>query len=209
VSTAAVGLTGGIGSGKSTVAAMFRALGVPVLDLDAVGHRLAEPGQEGHAALVHAFGRGILSADGTMDRGRLADMCFASEEATQRLNSIMHPLIWREAERWLSEQTTPYALIEASVLIESGGAGRMDVVIVILADEEIRRQRVRQRGGRSSALFEQIIRRQCTDTERLQTADIVICNNDSLMQLQAEVEGIHGQLTQRFRLAVDTAGSGV
>ncbi len=209
MSTAIVGLTGGIGSGKSTVAATFRTLDVPILDLDAVGQQLTEPGQEGQAALVREFGSGILLPDGSIDRKRLAAMCFGSEEATRRLNRIMHPLIWREAEAWLAGQTAPYVLIEASVLIESGGAGRMDVVIVVLADEDIRRRRVRDRGGRGAACFDDIVCRQCSDAERLRVADIVIHNNAGLRELRAEVEAIHARLTQRFLPAVDSTGPDV
>ncbi len=209
MSAAAVGLTGGIGSGKSTAAAIFRELGVPVLDLDVVGHRLAEPGQEGRTALVRVFGRDILRPDGTIDRERLAARCFASESATQRLNRVMHPLIWREAEAWLARQTVPYALIEASVLIESGGAGRMAAVIVVLAGEALRRRRVQQRGGRSAACFDDILRRQCSDAEHLRVADLIIRNEGGLDALRLRVEEVHGHLTQRFSAAVDRKGVGV
>jgi len=210
MNAAAVGLTGGIGSGKSTVAAMFRELGVPVLDLDVVGRQLAEPGQAGQTALVRAFGSGILQPDGGgIDRERLATLCFASEAATQRLNRVMHPLIWQQAEAWLAHQTTPYALIEASVLIESGGARRMNAVIVVLAGEALRRHRVQQRGGRGAQCFDDILQRQCSDAERLRVADVVIRNDDGLDALRLRVEEVHGHLTQRFSAAVDSKGVGV
>jgi len=194
---AKIGLTGGIGSGKSTVAAMFAAMGVPVLDLDRVGRRVAERA-EVKAALVSAFGKAVLAADGRLDRRRLASLCFASEEKTALLNSIMHPPIWRQAEAWIAEQHAPYVLIEASVLIESGAASRMDAVIVVLAAEDVRLQRVLARGDLDRTRFRAILARQCSDAERRQVADYVIENNGSLEQLRVRVKRLHRLLMERY-----------
>jgi len=195
---AAVGLTGGIGSGKSTAAAMFADLGVPVLDLDRVGNEVVEPGSEGLAALVHEFGKEILLADGCLDRKKLARKCFASKAATERLNGILHPLIWEREETWLAGQDAPYAVIEASVLIESGGAARMDAVVVVLADMSLRRKRVVELRGLSAERFEAVVARQCGDDERREVADYLIENDADLEALRRQVTQLHETLHRRF-----------
>ena len=156
---ARVGLTGGIGSGKSVVAAMFSELGVPLLDLDAVGRHLLQSQPAVVDRLVEAFGPEIRTISGEVDRARLAKLAFASQAATRRLNGIMHPLIRVEEDRWAAQQSGEYCLIEASVLIESGGAARMDAVAVVLADTALRRQRVGRRGSPSVELFDNILKR--------------------------------------------------
>jgi len=186
-----IGLTGGIGSGKSTVAAMFAEFGVPVLDLDQVGRQLATTDDACLCRLVAAFGKKILRADGCLDRKALAAHCFSDAGETARLNAIMHPLIWREEEDWLNRQQSDYAIIEASVLLESGGAKRMDAMIVIMADESIRLQRVLARGHQNEMEFRAILDRQCDDNMRMRMADYVIENNGSLQQLQQHVLTVH------------------
>ena len=189
-----VGLTGGIGSGKSTVAAMFSELGVPILDLDRVGRRLTHADGQCLQQLVAAFGADILNSDGSLDRRALARRCFANADETKKLNAILHPLIRQEEDRWVSGQHGDYVIIEASVLIESGGAERMDAVIVVLADTELRLQRVLARGDRDRDEFQAIVERQCSDGERRQVADYVIENSGSLLQLRQSVLTVHQSL---------------
>lgn len=196
--TAAIGLTGGVGSGKSTVASMFAELAVPVLDLDAVGRQLTRPGQPALQTLTEAFGSDILNEDGTLNRTMLADLCFGDEQRTLTLNQVMHPLIWAEERRWLEQQSSPYVLIEAAVLLESNAASRMDAVVVVIADEPLRRQRVLARGKQSASLFEAICARQLDDDERRRQADYVLENNASRDQLQEQVAALHQTLLQRF-----------
>ena len=193
-----IGLTGGIGSGKSTAAAMFSESDVPVLDLDQVGRRLVTTDNECLGQLVAAFGKKILHADGSLDRKALAAYCFSDANETARLNAIMHPLIWREEEEWLNRQQSDYVIIEASVLLESGGAKRMDAVIVILADESIRLQRILARGDQNEMEFRSILARQCNDSMRMQMADYVIENNGSLQQLRKHVLTTHRGFQQSF-----------
>ena len=190
-----IGLTGGIGSGKSTVGAMFAELGVPVLDLDRVGRDVLESGSDGLLQIVAVFGAEMLNVDGSLNRKRLAAHCFADTGETKKLNSIVHPLIWQAEEKWLSVQDTDFAIIEASVLLESGGVARMDAVVVVLADEALRRQRVEARGGDID--FDAVVQRQCSDTERRAAADFIINNNASLEDLRMQVNAIHRQL-QKF-----------
>jgi len=194
---ARVGLTGGIGSGKSTVANIFSRFGIPVLDLDEVGKRLTS--QPDHLAiLVNAFSDRILHGDGSLDRHELARICFSDAEKTEHLNRIMHPPIWDAMETWLARQHACYALIEASVLIESGGVSRMDDVVVIVADESIRRERVLASRGMSAAYFDAIVQRQCNDDIRCATADYVIRNNADLSVLHTKIDVLHHQLMKKY-----------
>lgn len=195
---AAVGLTGGIASGKSTVALMFAKFDVPVLDLDHVGRELTQPGQPLLDKLVRTFGKKIVNGEGNLDRERLASVCFESEAKTRLLGSIMHPAIRQAEQGWLAKQNAVYALIEAVVLLESGGAKRMDALVVVLSDIELRRQRVLARGWPSLKRFGDIIARQCNDEERKKAADYILENNQDIAALQHRVEQIHVQLTQRF-----------
>jgi dephospho-CoA kinase len=193
-----IGLTGGIGSGKSTVAAMFAEFGVPVLDLDQVGRKLVTTDDECLCQLVAAFGKKILQADGSLNRKEIAAFCFSDDHETARLNAIMHPLIRREEGRWLDQQQSDYVIIEASVLLESGGEKRMDAVIVILADQAIRLQRVLSRGHQNAMEFHSILARQCDDNMRERMADYVIDNNGSLQQLRKHVLAVYSAL--RYQL---------
>lgn len=196
---AQVGLTGGIGSGKSTVAKMFAECGVPVLDLDEVGNHLTSQ-PEHLAKLVHTFGDQILHMNGSLDRRKLARICFSNAENTKCLNQIMHPPIWQAAEAWLIRQHAHYALIEASVLIESGGASRMDDVVVVLADESIRRKRVMASRDMDAAYFDAIIQQQCNDNTRYTVADYIINNHADLSVLHTTVDALHHQLMQKYSI---------
>ncbi len=194
---AIVGLTGGIGSGKSTVASMFAELGVPVLDLDRVGHQVTAPGSEGLAALIEEFGNEILDGS-ALNRERLASICFANEQATRQLNMILHPLIWREAEAWVGRQHSVYVVLEASVLIESGGCDRVDRIVVVMASVQARKGRVLARGNMDAAMFESIVARQCDDDMRLSLADEVIRNDRDIGALHIQVEALHARLMEQF-----------
>ena len=188
-----IGLTGGIGSGKSTLATIFAELGVPVLDLDAVGRELHKDA-DCRDALVAAFGNGILDSSGAVDRAALGKLCFADAEKMKMLNNIMHPRIWQREEAWLAAQQAPYVLIEASVLIESAGAARMDAVVVVLADIEIRRERVLRQRDMHAEQFDAILARQCDDTVRRQVADFIVENNADLYALKKTAIDLHHQL---------------
>ncbi len=194
---ARVGLTGGIGSGKSTAANMFSEFGIPVLDLDDVGKRLAA--QPDHLAmLVNTFGDRILCGDGSLDRHELARICFSDAKKTKRLNRIMHPPIWEAAEAWIDRQHACYALIEASVLIESGGVSRMDDVVAVVAGESIRRERVLASRDMNAAYFDAVVQRQCNDLTRHETADYMIKNDADLPSLRAKVEILHHLLMKKY-----------
>ncbi|MBL4760650.1 MAG: dephospho-CoA kinase [Mariprofundaceae bacterium] len=195
--TRAIALTGGIGSGKSTVAKMFSDMEIPVLDLDAVGRDLLDSSKV-QAALIHIFGAEIQAAQGHIDRKALAVQAFCNDEQTMRLNAILHPEIAAYEKQWLKNQSAPYAIIEASVLLESGGASRMDGVIVVLANQALRESRVLTRGKQDEAMFNQIIERQCDDNMRHQHADYILHNDGSLQALQQQVMQLSEQLMKEL-----------
>jgi len=190
-----VGLTGGIGSGKSEFGRLLANFDVPLLDLDAVGRALHTESACA-AALVDAFGEEILDASGAVNRSSLAELCFHDAKKTQLLNQIMHPLIWQQADVWCAQQRADYVLIEASVLIESGGVSRMDAVVVLLADEALRRQRVLASRHINAHQFELICQRQCSDIERRKAADFIVENEAGLDALARQAVSLHLKLTQ-------------
>jgi len=192
------GLTGGIGSGKSTVALMFGELGVPLLDLDHVGKLVMQDNPCLLEKLVAAFGSAILDAHGHLNRQQLAHIAFQTAQQTQQLNQLLHPLIQAYEQRWRAQQTACFAIIEASVLIESNGVQRMDGLIVVSADEHQRKERVLKRGKQSASVFAQIIQRQCDDVMRQQWADYTITNQTSLVELKCAVKLLFEQLMQGY-----------
>jgi len=185
-----IALTGGIGSGKSTAAKIFAEKGVPTLDLDRVGHCCLEE-LSVQAQLVAHFGLDILDARGSVQRNKLASKAFSSAQATEHLNCILHPAILAKEQAWLHQQCAPYVLIEASVLLESSGEARMDAVAVVLADVELRRQRVLQRGLQDAAAFERILKRQCDDALRRKKADYILDNSGGLSALEVQIMRLH------------------
>ena len=204
MSAARIGLTGGIGSGKSTATAMFADLGVPTLDLDQLGRQITPPGSPCLNQLVDTFGAQILHSDGSLNRKALAQHCFANADETAKLNAIMHPRIQQAEAEWHAAQQAQYVIIEASVLLESGGAQRMDAIIVVLAELAIRRARVLHRGDRTAEEFETIVQRQCDDQLRRQHADYIIDNSGDRHALQRQVVQLHKQLNGRFTSASET-----
>jgi len=192
VVTRKIGLTGGIGSGKSTVAAMFAEKNVPVLDLDQVGHHCLDDDVV-REQLQTAFGADILDANGAVQRKELAAKAFVNHQATEQLNRILHPVIIAEEQRWVQQQSAPYVIIEASVLLESAGETRMDAVVVVLAKLALRRQRVLQRGKQNVATFEKILQCQCDDALRRIKADYILENSSTRRALTAQVMTLHQQ----------------
>ena len=140
--TLVVGLTGGIGSGKSAVADLFAALGVPVVDADAIAHDLSRPGRPGHEAVLAAFGPGVLAPDGTLDRAALRREVFADPAARARLEAVLHPLIRGEARKAIGTWAAPWGLVVVPLLFERGGfdgvVGRT-IVVDCPEDEQLRR----------------------------------------------------------------------
>jgi dephospho-CoA kinase len=191
-----VGLTGGIGAGKSTVAAMLTARGAVVIDSDLLARRVVEPGQPAHAALVERFGDGVLAPDGTLDRAALAKVAFADEESRKALEAITHPAIGELFLKAMSEAPAEAVVVnDVPLLVESGQASNRGyaAVIVVEAPREIRLHRLVERGlTREDA--EARMAAQATDEERRAVATHVLDNGGTRAELETQVEELWAEL---------------
>lgn len=186
-----IGLTGGIGSGKSTVARMFAARGVPVLDGDAIVHELEAPGGGAHTQIVRRFGREILAPDGHIDRAALGRRVFADPAERRALEDIVHPLVYAELAGRARVLSAPYVVFVIPLLVETGGRTAVDRVLVVDCPESEQLRRAGERDGRAPADVRRILDAQATRAARLDAADDVIENDRDLAHLEREVERLH------------------
>jgi len=186
-----IGLTGGIGSGKSTVAAMFADLGAVVIDADQISRDLVAPGSAALAELEQAFGSQILRPDGSLNRGRLAELAFSSPNATARLNGIMHPRIAQESARRITAvQGAQIVLYDMPLLVETGQREVVDRVIVVDVPEQEQVRRAVDLRGMDRTDVERRMQAQASRQERLAVADFVIDNSQGLDQTRQQVQAI-------------------
>ena len=189
-----IGLTGGIGSGKSTVAAALADLdGVTVIDADEIARHIVEPGEPALEELTREFGSDILLTGGRLDRKLLAERAFRDESGTRRLNAIMHPRIISEASRRLDHAERSGAIAgvyDMPLLFETGQAEKFDTVIVVDVDREERVRRLAEHRGIDPADARRRMAAQIDDEERRNGADIIIDNNGPLTALEAQVRSI-------------------
>lgn len=186
-----IGLTGGIGSGKSTVAELFARHAVPIIDADDIARRLASPGQPAHQPIIDRFGTGILGNDQAIDRRKLRLRVFADDAERKQLETILHPLVRQAIQQELSRLDAAYCVISAPLLIEANLLDMVDRVLVVDADEEQQIQRVMARNGMSEMEVRQVLASQLTRAERLRHADDRIVNNADLRHLEDAVEQLH------------------
>jgi len=196
------GLTGGIASGKSTIARIFARLGCITVDADQLVARLYQPGEAGHEAILRTYGSGILLPDGAIDRRKLADVAFASDDAAKALNALIHPLVVAEEVRLMDEETREggdrIVMVEATLLIEAGGKDRYDRIVIVDVDPETQLARAVARGmSRDDA--ERRIARQMPREERLRYADYVIDNRGDLRTVEAETRRVFALLQHDLR----------
>ncbi len=185
-----IGLTGGIGSGKSTVAQFLAELGAVIVDADKVGHGILKPGSEVWQQVVNAFGKQILTADGSIDRARLGKVVFSNDEARARLNRIMHPPITEMVKEQLEkyrQQGASVVVLEAPLLLEAGWQSLVDEVWVTIASEATVIERTKRRSGLSEEEIRARLRSQLGPEERIQYADVVIDTDCHLNELKAKV----------------------
>jgi dephospho-CoA kinase len=172
-----VGLTGGIGSGKSLVARMFGVLGVPVFEADAAGRQLLAEDPAVRTAILERFGEAVLH-EGRVDRKALAAVVFQDPQALADLNAIVHPAVRQAFRHWAEQQNAPYVLMEAAILAETGGHKAFDRVVVVSAPEPVRLKRVMVRDRVTEAEVKARMRNQASEEDRLAIADHIIVNND-------------------------------
>lgn len=187
-----VGLTGGIGSGKTTVAKMFHALGVPVYIADLEAKNLMENNVIVKAAIIEKFGPQAY-INGRPDRKYLANEVFQDQKKLEVLNSIIHPAVAKDFERWRSSQNSVYVIYEAAILFEKGGNLKCDYTILVTAPKDIRIERVKQRDGVTVAEVEARISFQWSDERKRKLADFII-ENIKLEDVKLEVASIHNTI---------------
>ena len=203
--TYVVGLTGGIGSGKSTIAELFDELGVPVIDADLVARQVVEKGSPSLAEIAAHFGPEILLEDGALNRAALREKVFNHESEKQWLNQLLHPAIRHEMLRQLAAQRMPYCIFMVPLLIENKLTALCHRILVVDVSEQTQMTRASQRDNNQLALIKSIMQSQVSRSERLQHADDVINNDadlsESLPQLKQKVLDLHHlylQLAEKF-----------
>ena len=195
-----IGLTGGIGSGKSAVAEEFARLGICVVDADAIAHALTAPGGAAMPLLQQAFGTEVVRADGALNREVMRARVFSDPVARERLNTLLHPLIAEEAQRELAAARSPYVVLMVPLLFESGRfAGLCQRVLVVDCPEQVQIERVRQRSGFAAEQVVAIMAAQLSRADRLARADDVIDNSGARDSLPAQVAGLHRSYLQLSR----------
>jgi dephospho-CoA kinase len=199
-----IGLTGGIASGKSTVARFFREHNIPVIDADILGHRTYEPGSDTFAAVVRTFGKELVAPDGTIDRKVLGAKVFGKPDELKKLTDIVWPGIRRLASQDLSEFETAgngLVVLEAAVLFEAGWQDLTDEIWVVVVEPELAVERLATRNGLDPEAARARIASQLSNAERVAQADIVIQNNGDLAALETRIQEAWEQLQQRLHSA--------
>jgi dephospho-CoA kinase len=193
-----VGLTGGIGVGKSTVAAMFAARGAAVVDADRISRRLQEPGEPCYGTVVEAFGRDILDSTGRIDRRRLGEMVFADPARRTALEAIMHPAIWAACEaeiRAAAAAGRAVCVVEAALILETGQQSRFQRIVVVTAPTDVQVERLAQARGLTETEARQRLTAQWPNADKVRLADHVIDNGGDLAATKAQVARVYAKLT--------------
>jgi dephospho-CoA kinase len=184
-----IGITGGIGSGKSTVGTVFKFLKVPVFEADKVAKQLLDTHPKIKKGLIHQFGANIYTENGTVDRKKLAEIIFNDEVQLRKMNSLVHPVVREEFEKWVKKNIEePYVIHEAAILFESGFYKMMDYTILVSAPKEKRIKWVMERDGVSKMQVEERMKNQLPEEEKQKLADIVLLNDNQNLLIPKIVE---------------------
>jgi dephospho-CoA kinase len=195
-----IGLTGGIGSGKSAVARLLAKRGAVVVDADRIAREVVEPGTPGLAAVVEAFGQDVLRPDGTLDREQLGTVVFADQDALRRLNAIVHPLVGARSAQLVAAAPAGSVLVnDVPLLVENKLAGNYDLVLVVEAPGEVRIARLVRDRGMTTEAAEARIGAQASDDERRAVADVVIANDGTLDELRERVDAFWAEYVEPRR----------
>lgn len=197
ISTFVIGVTGGIGSGKSTVCELFaERFGVPVIDADVLAREVVEPGEPGLAALVERFGDDILTTTGTLDRPKLKRLVFSDDARRRELEQILHPRIRDRMRAALEAITAPYCLLGIPLLTEGGRSDVIDHVLVVDCPEEVQIERVRRRDDLTAAEVMAIMRTQASRESRRALADDIVINAGNRADLVDRIDELHQKFTR-------------
>ena len=193
-----VGLTGSIAVGKTFVCEVFRELGCAVIDADQVARDVVKPGTKGLELVVKAFGESVLRDDETLDRAKLGSIVFADEKKRLLLNSIVHPLVFEAQDRWMREREKAdpggVAIVDAALMIESGGYRRFDKLIVVWCESELQLQRLMARDGLSRADAERRVASQMSQDEKKRQADFLVDTSNGFEDTRKQTEAVFRQL---------------
>ena len=188
-----IGLTGGIASGKSTVAQRFLDLGIPVIDADEAARTVVAPGTPGLADVIKRFGSGVVAENGELDRHALRELIFRDPASRRNLEAILHPLIRAYMEQRAETAVGPYVVMAIPLLVEGGARDRVDRLLVIDVDEAAQLQRVMARDGCSLEQARAILASQASRSARLAVADDVLLNTGTVTDLRQAVDRLHEQ----------------
>lgn len=186
-----IGLTGGIGCGKTTVSKHFEALGIPVIDADIVAREIVQPGKPAYQEIVTTFGANILADDSQLDRKKLRNIVFQNPEKLQQLEKITHPSIISNMDKQVSQVNTSYCILSIPLLLEKDLGIEVDRILIVDIPPAIQKQRVSSRDGISTSQVEDIMENQISREARLKLADDIITNSGSITDLHAQVERLH------------------
>ena len=186
-----IGLTGGIASGKTTVASMFADLGIPVIDTDVIAREVVRPGQPALDEVREAFGDGVIAPDGTLDRAAMRAIVFGDDTARRRLEAILHPRIGEATREQADAAGGAYQVIVVPLLVESSLRDFVDRVLVVDCDEDTQIERLLSRDAESEAQARRILAAQSSRAERMAIADDVIANDGDLAGTREQVEALH------------------
>lgn len=186
-----IGLTGGIGCGKSTAAALFTNYNTPVIDADVIAHQLTQSGQKAVAEIVQAFGTVIMKADGSLNRAQLRELIFSDAAKKHQLEAILHPLIFAQMQAQVDLLDSAYCILCIPLLIEKHRIDFVDRVLVVDCPEALQLERVKRRDHLTLAQIQSIIATQATRNQRLSVADEIIDNSKPAVQLAEQVKKLH------------------
>lgn len=193
-----VGLTGGIGSGKSTIAKWFLEAGIPVYNSDEEAKRLMNESPEIRSQLIQVFGEAAYLND-ELNRKFISSQVFENKDLLGKLNQIVHPEVFQDFKNWIQIQNAPFVVKEAAILFESGSYNDCDYIISVIANEETRIQRVMERDGVSYDQVLSRIKNQWTDELRIVNSDFIIKNNDGLDELKEEFDEVYNKLLKKTK----------
>jgi len=192
-----VGITGGIGCGKSSVTDLLKKLNVDIVDADIIAREIVEPGKFALKKIVEHFGTEILLPDGSLDRAQLRVIIFSKKEKKDWLEELLHPLIKDEIRAQIKSANSKYVVVSSALLLETRQKDLVDIVVVVDIPETLQIERTTLRDGNSSELVKKIMDSQINRGERLSRADIVIDNSDSLDKLKLKIKELHSDLNKK------------
>ncbi|MFK8067126.1 MAG: dephospho-CoA kinase [Gammaproteobacteria bacterium] len=201
-----IGLTGGIGSGKTTVSNLFAEFGISIIDADVIAHEIVQPDQPAYKEILKAFGSTILSTNREIDRKKLRQLVFNDQNKLDQLEKITHPRIISRMRDQVSQATSPYCILSIPLLFEKGLENEVDRILVVDIPTDIQNQRVSSRDNISQKEVEKIIKQQITREKRLLNAEDVIKNGGELLELASKVNNLHDKYLALSSLRDSTNG---